>query len=108
MPDGGLAARPRLLIEDWLPAAAIGVECMRERGAANAVVPTTFLHVWGASAPRGKPGRGTRKCSAGGFPARRIRAAVGFRPARRRTCRNPSTYGYRRPCRGRVRRAARI
>ncbi len=26
------AARPRLLIEDWLPAAAIGVECMRERG----------------------------------------------------------------------------
>jgi hypothetical protein len=25
------ASRPRLLIEDWLPAAAIGIECMRER-----------------------------------------------------------------------------
>ena len=27
---------PRLLIEEWLPAAAIGVECMRERGSASA------------------------------------------------------------------------
>ena len=44
-------ARPRLLIEDWLPAAAIGVECMRERGSASALAPTTFLHVWWARRP---------------------------------------------------------
>ncbi len=43
--------RPRLLIEDWLPAAAIGVECMRERGSASALAPTTFLHVWWARRP---------------------------------------------------------
>jgi putative DNA methylase len=46
---GGI--RPRLLIEDWLPAAAIGVECMRERGSASALAPTTFLHVWWARRP---------------------------------------------------------
>ncbi len=45
------AAGPRLLIEDWLPAAAIGVECMRERGSASALAPTTFLHVWWARRP---------------------------------------------------------
>jgi adenine-specific DNA methylase len=43
--------RPRLLIEEWLPAAAIGVECMRERGSASALAPTTFLHVWWARRP---------------------------------------------------------
>jgi putative DNA methylase len=43
--------RPRLLIEDWLPAAAIGVECMRERGSASALAPTTYLHVWWARRP---------------------------------------------------------
>jgi len=42
---------PRLLIEDWLPAAAIGVECMRERGSASALAPHTFLHVWWARRP---------------------------------------------------------
>ena len=31
MPDSNRTERPRLLIEDWLPAAAIGVECIRER-----------------------------------------------------------------------------
>jgi putative DNA methylase len=51
MPDGDLAARPRLLIEDWLPAAAIGVECMRERGTVSAMPPTMFLHVWWARRP---------------------------------------------------------
>ena len=51
MPDGNIAARPRLLIEDWLPAAALGVECMRERGSASALAPTTFLHVWWARRP---------------------------------------------------------
>ncbi len=43
--------RPRVLIEDWLPAAAIGVECMRERGSASALAPNTFLHVWWARRP---------------------------------------------------------
>ena len=41
----------RLLIEDWLPAAAIGVECMRERGSASALAPHTYLHVWWARRP---------------------------------------------------------
>jgi hypothetical protein len=32
-------ARPKLLIEQWLPIEAIGAECMRERGArASALV----------------------------------------------------------------------
>ncbi|NLX44019.1 MAG: DUF1156 domain-containing protein, partial [Chloroflexi bacterium] len=43
--------RPRVLIEDWLPARAIGVECMRERGSASALAPTTYLHVWWARRP---------------------------------------------------------
>jgi len=43
--------RPRVLIEEWLPAAAIGVECMRERGSASALAPTTYLHVWWARRP---------------------------------------------------------
>lgn len=45
------SSRPRLLIEDWLPAAAIGVECMRERGSASALTPNTYLHVWWARRP---------------------------------------------------------
>lgn len=44
-------SRPRLLIEDWLPAQAVGVECMRERGSASALAPHTFLHVWWARRP---------------------------------------------------------
>ena len=51
MAESANAERPRLLIEDWLPAAAIGVECMRERGSASALAPTTFLHVWWARRP---------------------------------------------------------
>src|SRR5687768_4910955 len=43
--------RPRLLIEDWLPAAAIGVECMRER-ATRQPPPHASLHVWWARRPR--------------------------------------------------------
>lgn len=43
--------RPRLLIEEWLPAAAIGVECMRERGSASALAPHSYLHVWWARRP---------------------------------------------------------
>src|SRR5476651_261482 len=43
--------RPRLLIEDWLPAAAIGVECMREEDNPIAKPPTTYLHPWWARRP---------------------------------------------------------
>lgn len=39
------------LIEQWLPAAAIGAESMRERGASNALPPINFLHVWWARRP---------------------------------------------------------
>ncbi len=43
--------RPRLLIEEWLPAAAIGVECMREENNPTAKPPTTYFHVWWARRP---------------------------------------------------------
>jgi len=42
---------PRLLIEEWLPAAAIGVECMREEGSLTAKPPTKYFHVWWARRP---------------------------------------------------------
>ena len=41
---------PRLLIEEWLPAAAIGVECTRER-ATGQQPPDKRLHVWWARRP---------------------------------------------------------
>ena len=43
--------KPRVLIEDWLPVAAIGAESMRERGASSALPPLYFLHVWFARRP---------------------------------------------------------
>ncbi len=42
--------RPRVLIEEWLPAAAIGVECMRER-ATGQQPPDKRFHVWWARRP---------------------------------------------------------
>jgi len=42
--------RPRLLIEDWLPAAAIGVESIRERST-GLNPPNARLHVWWARRP---------------------------------------------------------
>ncbi len=42
--------QPRLLIEEWLPATAIGVECMRERGTGQQP-PDKRLHVWWARRP---------------------------------------------------------
>ena len=42
--------RPRVLIEDWLPAAAIGVECIRERSTGQQP-PDKRLHVWWARRP---------------------------------------------------------
>ena len=50
MPDGDHASRPRLLIEDWLPAAAIGVECIRERSTGQQP-PDKRFHVWWARRP---------------------------------------------------------
>ncbi|MDM3924568.1 DUF1156 domain-containing protein [Mycobacterium intracellulare] len=41
----------RPLIEQWLPAAAIGAESMRERGASSALPPINYLHVWWARRP---------------------------------------------------------
>jgi putative DNA methylase len=43
--------KPRVLIEDWLPVAELGVESRRERAAANAVPPLNSLHVWWARRP---------------------------------------------------------
>lgn len=43
--------RPKVLIEQWLPIAEIGAECMRERGASSALPPLYFLHVWWARRP---------------------------------------------------------
>ena len=50
MVDSANAERPRLLIEDWLPAAAIGVECIRERSTGQQP-PDKRLHVWWARRP---------------------------------------------------------
>ncbi|GAA3014876.1 hypothetical protein JCM13580A_36280 [Streptomyces drozdowiczii] len=41
----------RSLIEQWLPAATIGAESMRERGSSRAYPPINFLHVWWARRP---------------------------------------------------------
>ncbi len=46
MPD-----RVRVLIEDWLPVAELGIESRRERAAASALPPLSFLHVWWARRP---------------------------------------------------------
>src|SRR5690348_14707710 len=43
--------RPRLLIEDWLPIAALGEESVRERRSMTALPPTYYLHVWWARRP---------------------------------------------------------
>ncbi|MCY1655737.1 DUF1156 domain-containing protein [Dietzia sp. SL131] len=42
---------PRVLIEDWLPVAELGIESRRERGAPSALPPLSFLHVWWARRP---------------------------------------------------------
>ncbi len=41
----------RSLIEQWLPAQAIGAESLRERGTPKAFPPINFLHVWWARRP---------------------------------------------------------
>ena len=46
-----MADGPRVLIEDWLPVAELGIESRRERAAASALPPLSFLHVWWARRP---------------------------------------------------------
>lgn len=41
----------RPLIEQWFPAATVGAESLRERGASSALPPINFLHVWWARRP---------------------------------------------------------
>ena len=43
--------RPDLLIEQWFPTSEIGIESVRERTAASALPPISFLHVWWARRP---------------------------------------------------------
>ena len=45
-----MSQKPRLLIEEWLPAAAIGVECMREVST-GLHPPPNRVHVWWARRP---------------------------------------------------------
>jgi len=49
-PLTGTSGRPRVFIEEWLPAAAIGVESMRERST-GLNPPNARLHVWWARRP---------------------------------------------------------
>ena len=42
---------PRVMSEDWLPMAELGIESRRERAAASALPPLSFLHVWWARRP---------------------------------------------------------
>src|SRR5271157_6237749 len=44
-------ARPRLLIEDWLPIAGIGIESVRERTPMTPFPAPNRLHVWWARRP---------------------------------------------------------
>lgn len=46
-----MSLRPHVLIEDWLPVAELGIESRRERAAASALPPLSFLHIWWARRP---------------------------------------------------------
>lgn len=43
--------RPRVLIEDWLPVAELGIESRRERAVVTMIPPLNWLHVWWARRP---------------------------------------------------------
>lgn len=45
------AERPRVLIEDWLPVAELGIESRRERAVVTTIPPLNWLHVWWARRP---------------------------------------------------------
>lgn len=42
---------PRVLIEDWLPVAELGIESRRERAVSTTLPPLSRLHVWWARRP---------------------------------------------------------
>ncbi len=42
---------PQVMSEHWLPMAELGIESRRERAAASALPPLSFLHVWWARRP---------------------------------------------------------
>ncbi|MEL7592333.1 MAG: DUF1156 domain-containing protein, partial [Anaerolineaceae bacterium] len=46
-----MTTRPAVLIEDWLPFEALGVDSQRERSSMTALPPTYYLHVWWARRP---------------------------------------------------------
>ena len=46
-----MSEKKRVLIENWLPVTELGIESQRERGAASALPPLSFLHVWWARRP---------------------------------------------------------
>jgi len=48
---GTTRARPRVLIEDWLPVAELGIESRRERAVVTTLPPLNWLHVWWARRP---------------------------------------------------------
>ncbi len=43
--------KPRVLIEDWLPVAELGIESTRERKVFTDLPPLNYLHVWWARRP---------------------------------------------------------
>lgn len=46
-----IKTKPRVLIEDWLPVAELGIESRRERAASSALPPLSYLHIWWARRP---------------------------------------------------------
>lgn len=46
-----MTERPRVLIEDWLPVAELGIESRRERAVPSAIPALFSLHVWWARRP---------------------------------------------------------
>ena len=46
-----MAERPRVLIEEWLPVAELGIESVRERRVAMDLPPLFGIHVWWARRP---------------------------------------------------------
>lgn len=46
-----MTTAPRVLIEDWLPVAELGIESRRERAVSTTIPPLNRLHVWWARRP---------------------------------------------------------
>ena len=101
--------RPRLLIEEWLPIAALGEESVRERRSMTTLPPTYYLHVWWARRPVGsEPGRRPGQPIAGTADRQEFLQVIGIHgdPAKtrakideaKRTGEDlgPDVYGYKR------------